>query len=131
MITKILYKLRIYNDEKKILQVVSYKSKYIKKFASSYFFMTELEELKRCINLAESAKSGVGLQMYWHHLLMMQLEKTVLFESKKICKVHFMTKICNHYPMLTHLARLRVDNSKSVIVKRRNIKGELKQGSDT
>ena len=41
-----------------------------------------------------------------------------------------MTKICNHYPMLTHSAGLRVVNSQSVIVKRKDINGELKQGTE-
>ena len=52
----------------------------------------------------------------------MLLEKTVPITTKRVCKKQFVSEICNHDPMFTlHFAGLRVDNSKSVIIKRWNI----------
>ena len=85
-------------------------------FNSSNLFLAEREEMKSCVIRVEITNIGVGLQLCWHHLLVLLFDKTVLFTFKRVCKVHFMTKLCNHYPMLTlHIAGLRVDNSKSVI----------------
>ena len=63
------------------------------------------------------------LNRYWHHLLVvLVVEKTLLFTHKRVCKTHFIWEIGNHDPMFTlHIAGLRADNSKSVIVKSWNI----------
>ena len=48
---------------------------------------------------------------------MLVVEKTVPFTSKRVCKIQFLSEICNHDPMFTlHIAGLRVDNSKSVFI---------------
>ena len=63
-----------------------------------------------------------GLRLCWHHLLVRLFEETVLFTSKRVYGKHFMTKLCNHYPMVTlHIAGLRVNKSKGAIVKSWNI----------
>ena len=50
------------------------------------------------------------------------VEKTVPFTSKRVCKLKFMSEICNHDPMfILHVAGLRVDNSKSVIIESWNM----------
>ena len=42
--------------------------------------------------------------------------------TKRVGKVQFVSEICNHDPMITlHIAALRVDNSKSVIIESWNI----------
>ena len=85
---------------------------------SCSFFLSEIEEMKSCIYRVETANAGMGLQWVWHHLFILLLEETVLFATKRICKIHYLTRVCNHYPMLTvHFAGLRVYNGKSVIVK--------------
>ena len=85
---------------------------------SSNFILTELEEMKSCINRVETKNTGVGLQLRWHFLLVMLFEKTVLSTSKRVCKLPFTLKLCKLYPILApHIAGLRGDNSKNVIVK--------------
>ena len=55
-------------------------------------------------------------------LVVLVVEKTVPFTSKRVCKLKFMSEILNHDPMLIlHVAGLRVDNSKSVIIESWNI----------
>ena len=57
-----------------------------------------------------------------HLLVVLVGEKTVHFTSKRVCKIQFTSQICNHDPMfILHIAGLRVDNSKSVIIKSWNI----------
>ena len=47
----------------------------------------------------------------------MLLEKTVLFTTKGVCKIQFVSEICYHDPMVSlHIAGLRVDKSKNVII---------------
>ena len=60
----------------------------------------------------------MGLYWFWHHLFILLLEETLLFTTKRVCKIQFLTKICKHYPMLTlHIAGLRVYSGKSAIVR--------------
>ena len=55
----------------------------------------------------------------------MLLGETVLFTTKRVCKIQFLTRVCNHYPMLTmHIDGLRIYNIKTVIVKSCNIEGK-------
>ncbi len=52
----------------------------------------------------------------------MLLEETVLFTTKRVRKIQYLTRFGNHYPMLTlHIAGLRIYNAKSVIVENWNI----------
>ena len=89
---------------------------------SCNFFFSEFEEMKSCIYRVETANAGMGLQWFWHHLFILLLGETVVFTTKRVCKIQFLTRVCNHYPMLTlHIAELRVYNRKSVIVKSWNI----------
>ena len=90
---------------------------------SCNFFFSQFEEMKSCIYRVETANAGMGLQWIWHHLFLLLLEETVQFTTKRVCKKkQFLTRVCNHYPMLTpHIAGLRVYNGKSVIVKSWNI----------
>ena len=84
---------------------------------SCNFFLSKLEEMKSCIHRVETANTWVRLQWIWHHLFILLLEETVLFTTKRVCKPQFVSKICNHDPMFTlHIAGLRVDKSKSVII---------------
>ena len=49
---------------------------------------------------------------------MLVVEKTVPFTSERVCKIQFMSEICNLDPMLTlHVAGLRVYIGENVIVK--------------
>ena len=43
----------------------------------------------------------MGLQLCWNHLLVMLFGKMIFLRFKSVCKVYFMTKLCNHYPTLT------------------------------
>ena len=55
-------------------------------------------------------------------MLVVIIEKTVPFTSKGVCKIQFLSEICNRDPIFTlHIAGLRVDNSKSVIIRSWNI----------
>ena len=47
----------------------------------------------------------------------MVFEKMVLSPFKRVCRIHFMTKLCTHFSMLAQIAWLRVDSSKSVTVR--------------
>ena len=76
--------------------------------------------MKRCIYRVETAKTGMGLSYFWHHLFIMLLEETGL--TKRDSKIQFVTEICNHDPMFTlHIAGLRVDDSKSDILESWNV----------
>ena len=49
---------------------------------------------------------------------MLLLEQTVLLTIKRICRIQYLTRVCNHYPSLTLLvAGLRIYIGKRVIVK--------------
>ena len=116
-----MYNLHIYKKIRK-LHVITYEWKYINIVNSCNFFLSEFEEMKSCIYRVETANAGMGLQWIWHHLFILPLEEIVLFTTKRVCKKQFLTRVCNHYPMLTlHIAGLRVYNGKSVIVKSWNI----------
>ena len=118
MLTNTSYKQHIYNEIAKKIHVITYKTEYNKILNSSNFFLTELEEMKSCKNREETVSTGMGLQLCWHLLLVKLFEETLLFTSRRVCKIHFLMKLCNHYPMLTlHNAGLPVDNSKGVTVK--------------
>ena len=85
---------------------------------SCNFFSSKLEEMKSCIYRVKTANTWVRLQWSWHHLLVVLVaEKTVPFTSKRDCQIQFVSEISSHDPMFTlHIAGLRVDNSKSVII---------------
>ena len=86
--------------------------------SSCNFFLPEFEEMKSCIYRVETANAGMGLQWFWHHLFTLLLEKIVTFTTKNVCKIKFLTRVCNHFPMLTlQLALLLIFISKSVNVK--------------
>ena len=86
------------------------------------FFLWVFEERKSCTYRVETANAGMGLQWIWHHVFILLLEETVLFTTKRVCKIQFLTNVCNHYPMFTlHIAGLRVYNGKIVNVKSWNI----------
>ena len=89
---------------------------------SCNFFLSVFEEMKSCIYRVETANAGMGLKRFWHHLFILLLEETVRFTTKRICKIHFLTRLGNHDPMFTlHIAGLRVDNSESVNIKSWNM----------
>ena len=51
-------------------------------------------------------------------IVVLVVEKTLPLTSKRVCKIQFMSEICNHDPMFTlEISGLRVDISKSVIIK--------------
>ena len=74
--------------------------------------------MKSCIYRVKTANTRVRLQWIWHHLLVVLVaEKTVPFTSKGDCKIQILSENSCHDPMFTlHIAGLRVDNSKSVII---------------
>ena len=113
-----MYNLHSYITDFEKLHASTYEGKYINIVKSCNFFLSEFEEMKRCIYRVETANAVMGLYWFWHHLFMLLLEETVLFTTKRVCKKKFLTKVCFLYPMLTlHFAGLRVYNDKSVIVK--------------
>ena len=118
-LNKYSYRLHIYEEVVKILQVNKYNTEYIEILNDSNFILTEHEKMKKCINPAETTNTGLRLQLSWNiHWFVMFSEKTVLFTSERVSEKLFMTKFCNHYPLLTlHIAGLRVDNSKIFLVK--------------
>ena len=59
--TNTLYNLYIYIEKNEILNVVTYKWKYINIVNSSKFFLSELEEMKSCIYRVETANAGMRL----------------------------------------------------------------------
>ena len=85
---------------------------------SCNFFSSKLEEMKSCIYRVKTANTWVRLQWIWHHLLVVLVaEKTLPFTSKRDCNKQFVSEISSHDPMFTlHIAGLRVDNSKRVII---------------
>ena len=100
------------------LHVFTYKREYINIMNSCNFLLLKFEEMKSCIYRVETANAGMGLLWFWHHLFILLLEENVLFTTKRVCKIQFLTRVCNQDPMLTlHIAGLRVDNSKSDIIK--------------
>ena len=59
---------------------------------------------------------------FWHHLFSLLLEETVLFTTKRACKIQYLTRVCNYHPIvILHIAGWRIYNGKSVIVKSCNI----------
>ena len=86
--------------------------------SSCDFFLSKLEETKSCINRVKTANTWVRLLWIWHPLLVVLVaEKTVPFTSKRDCKIQFVSETSSHDPMFNlHIAGLRVDNSKSVII---------------
>ena len=108
-----------YKDYMYLLQ----KREYFNNVNSCNFFLSKLEEMKSCIYCVRAANTWVRLQGCWHHLLVvLVVEKTVPITAKRVCKIQFVSEICNHDPMFTlHIAGLRVDNSKSVIIKSWNM----------
>ena len=105
------------------LHVITYKREYINIVNSCNFFLSKLEEIKSCIYCIKAAYTWVRLRRRWHHLLVvLVVEKTVLFTTKRVCKIQIVSEICNHDPMFNlHFAGLRVDNSKSAIIESWNI----------
>ena len=117
-----MYNLHIYNKKIGKLHVITYEWEYINIVNSCDFFLLEFEDMKSCIYRVEPANAGMAIQRIWHHPFILLLEEVVLFTTKRVCKIQFLTKVCNHYPMFTlHIAALRVYNGKSVIVKSWNI----------
>ena len=53
--------MHFYNDFVEKFHVFTYKTEYIKFLNSSNFFLTELDEVKSCINCVETANSGIEL----------------------------------------------------------------------
>ena len=105
-----------YLERFKILHENTYEEKYIDIVDSSDFFLSELEEMERCIYRAETANAGMRLQWLWHHLLVLPLGKFWL--TGRISKMQFATRICYHYPMLIlHIAGLRIYNGEIIFVK--------------
>ena len=104
------------------IQIITYKVEYINIVNPCNFFLLKLEETKSCIYCIKAAYTLVRLYGCWHHLLVvLVVEKTVPLTSKRVCKIQFVSEICNHDPMFTlHIAGLRVD-IKSVILKSWNI----------
>ena len=101
-------------EEIKVTLVFTYEWKNIDIVNSTIFFLSELEEMKSCIYRVETANAGIGLYWFWHHLLVMQLEEIVLFNSGRSRKMQSGTNFCNHYPVFTqHIAGLRIENGKS------------------
>ena len=89
---------------------------------SCNFFLLEFEEMKSCIYRVEAANTWVRLQWIWQHLFILLLEETVPFTTQRVCKKQVLTRVCNHYPMLTlHNTGWRVYKGKSVIVRSWNI----------
>ena len=117
-----MYNLHIYLREYEKLNVITYEWKYINIVNSCNFFLSEFEEMKSCVYRVEAANDGMGLKWFWHRLFIMLLEETVLFTTKRVCKIQYFTRVFNHYPMLTlHVAGLRIYNGRSVIIKNWNI----------
>ena len=114
-----LHKLHIYIQG---LHVITYKREFNNIVNSCNFFLSEFEEMKSRIYRVETAHTWVRLQWIWQHLFILLLEETVLFTTKRVCKIQFVSEICNHDPMFTlHIAGLRVENSKSAIIESWNI----------
>ena len=105
------------------LHIITYNREYINIVNPCNFFLSKLEQMKSCIYCIKAAYTWVRQYGCWHHpLVVLVVEKTVPFTSKRFCKIQFVVEICNHVPMFTlHIAGLRVDNSKSVIIKSWNI----------
>ena len=89
---------------------------------SCNFFVSKLEEMKSCIYCIKTVFAWVRLWGRWYHLLVKVIEKTVSFTSKRVCRIQFVSEICNHDPMFTRpITGLRVDKCKSLNIKRWNI----------
>ena len=74
--------------------------------------------MKSSIYRAETANAGMGLLWFWHHLVVLLLEETVLLYDQKSLQNAILTVVRYHYPNLTlHFAELRIYNGKIVIVK--------------
>ena len=53
------------------------------------------------ISHVEAANAGMRLYWFWHRLLVLLIEKTVLLTSKRGCNVQVLTRNFNPYPMPT------------------------------
>ena len=89
---------------------------------SCNFLLSKLEDMKSGRFCMKAANNWVRLYGCRHHLLVvLVVEKNIPFTSKRVCKLQFMSKICNHDPILTLIfVGLRVDNSESVTIKSLN-----------
>ena len=86
---------------------------------SCNLILSDFEEMNSCIRRVKTANAGMGVLWFWQHLFILLFEETALFTTKKVCKIQFLTRVCNHYPMLTlHITGLIVYNGKSVIVRK-------------
>ena len=84
----------------------------------SKFVSSEFEEMKNCLYCVEPPNVGTGLYWSWLHLLVVLLEETLRFTTEKVCKVQFVARFRNQYPMISlHIPFLRIYNSKSVFAK--------------
>ena len=71
--------------------------------------------MKNCKYRVESANAGMWLYWFWHHLFIFLIEETVLYTTNKVCKILFLTTVCNQFPTLTlNIVGLRIYNGKSV-----------------
>ena len=110
--------LHFHIREIEILHIITYEWKEINFVNSCKFFFSGSEDKKRRIYRVKTANAAMGLWWFWHHLLISQLEETVLFTTKKICKIQNLTKVCNGSPMLNlHIAELHSYIGKSVNLK--------------
>ena len=113
ILAKTLYNLNIYIRKIKKLHVVALEWKYINIVKACKLFLSEFEELKSCIYRVQTANAGIGLQWFWHHQFILMLKETVLFTTKRIWKIQYLTRVCNHYPKLTlHFTGLRIYSGK-------------------
>ena len=88
--------------------------------SSSNLFWSELDKMKNCIYCVETANGGMKMWWIWYHLFILLLEENG--STKRVWKIQFVTRVCNHYPMLTlQFTGLRIYNGKSVIIKKWNI----------
>ena len=83
------------------IHVITYKTEYLRNLISSIFLQAEFGEMKIGISIVEITNTGLGIQLYWHHLLVMMFKKTVFFTSKRVFKTHSMTELCSHDPTFT------------------------------
>ena len=81
---------------------------------STNFFLAELERMNSCIYRIKPQTlgwdcSGCGI------ICFLYCSKKLLFTSERTCKIHYLTRVCNQYPMLTlHIAGLPIYNGKSL-----------------
>ena len=127
-----MYNLHVHIEKIEILHIITYKWKHSNIVSSGNSFMSEIEGMKNCMNRVKTENAGMGLWWFWHHLFVELLEETVLFTTQRVCKLHYLTRVCNHYPKLTlHITGLCIYNDKLVIVKTWNKVRETKHSADT